>query len=55
MTDNENKKAGELIASAEIAVGELTPRNEGNAVLIKEILQSLNGLRALLGLTRPVH
>jgi hypothetical protein len=55
MTDPERQKAGELIASIEIAVGEVTPRAGGNAILIKDVLQNLNALREVLGLSRPLH
>ena len=55
MTDPERQKVEELIASAEIAIGEITLRNGENAGLIKEMLQSLNGLRSLLGFNGSCH
>ena len=55
MTDSEKLKAAELIASVEIAIGEISPRDGGNAALIKGMLQSMNGLREVLGLGRPPH
>jgi hypothetical protein len=55
VTNPEKQKAEELIAVLEIAVGEIAPRDGGNASLIKEMLQSLNGLRSVLGLGRPLH
>jgi hypothetical protein len=33
-------------------VGQIAPRDAGNARLIAEMIQSLNGLRAILGLVR---
>ena len=53
MTDQEKQKAEELISRLEISVGQLFPRDGGNATLIAEMIQSLNGLRSLLGLVRP--
>ena len=44
--------ADTLLARIEVAVGEITPRDAGNASLIKEIIESVNGLRALLGVIR---
>jgi hypothetical protein len=44
--------ADKLLARIEVAVGELMPRDGGNAVLIKEIIESLNGLRSLVGAVR---
>jgi hypothetical protein len=44
--------ADRLLARIEIAVGEITPRDARNASLIKEIIESVNGLRALLGVIR---
>jgi hypothetical protein len=44
--------ADELLARIEVAVGELTPRDGGNAALIKQILESVNGLRSLVGVVR---
>jgi hypothetical protein len=55
VTDSQRQKAEELIASIEIAAGEITPRNGGNAMLIQEMLQRLNGLREVLGLERQLH
>ena len=53
MTDQEKQKAEELISRLEISVGQLFPRDGGNATLIAEMIQSLNGLRSLLGVVRP--
>jgi hypothetical protein len=55
VTDSERQQAEELIASIEIAAGEIAPRNGSNAVLIQEMLQRLNGLREVLGLERQLH
>lgn len=52
MTDQERQKAEELISRLEIAVGQI-PRDGGNASLITTMIQSLNGLRSILGVVRP--
>lgn len=52
MTDQERQKAEELISRIEVAVGEIFPRDAANAALITSLIQSLNGLRSLLGLVR---
>ena len=53
MTDVERQKAEELVSRLETAVGQIFPRDSGNAGLIADMLQSLNGLRSLLGVVRP--
>src|SRR3954467_2423918 len=53
VTDQEKQKAEEMISRLETAVGQIFPRDGGNASLITGIIQSLNGLRSLLGLVRP--
>jgi hypothetical protein len=53
VTDQEKQKAEELISKLEIAVGQVFPRDAANAPLITSMIQSLNGLRSLLGLVRP--
>ena len=53
MTDQERQKAEQLISNLEIAVGQIFPRDSGNATLIASMLQTLNGLRSLLGVVRP--
>ena len=53
MTDQERQKAEEIISRLEIAVGQIFPRDGGNAALIATMIQTLNGLRSLLGLVRP--
>jgi hypothetical protein len=53
VTDQEKQKAEEIISRLETAVGQIFPRDGGNASLITGIIQSLNGLRSLLGLVRP--
>jgi hypothetical protein len=55
VTDREKQNAETLIAKLEIAVGEISPRDGANAPLITDMIQSLNGLRSLLGLTKSVH
>ena len=53
VTDQERQKADDLISRLETAVGAIFPRDGGNAPLIASMIQSLNGLRSLLGLVRP--
>jgi hypothetical protein len=53
VTDQERKKAEELISQLEIAVGQIFPRDSGNASLITAMIQNLNGLRSVLNLVRP--
>lgn len=53
MTDQEKQKAEEMIARLEVAVGQIFPRDGGNAGLIASMIQTLNGLRSLLGIVRP--
>jgi hypothetical protein len=52
VTDQEKQKAEELISRLETSVGQI-PRDGGNAGLITSMIQSLNGLRSLLGVVRP--
>ena len=53
VTDQERQKAEELISQLEIAVGQIFPRDAGNASLIATMIQNLNGLRSILNLVRP--
>ena len=53
VTDQEKQKAEELLSRLELQVGQIFPRDRGNASLIAEMIQTLNGLRSLLGLIRP--
>ena len=53
MTDQEKQKAEELLSKLELSVGQIFPRDGGNASLVAGMIQSLNGLRSLLGLVRP--
>ena len=53
MTDQERQKADELIGRLEVAVGQIFPRDGGNASLLASMIQTLNGLRSLLGLVKP--
>jgi hypothetical protein len=55
VTDEERQTAEHLIAQLEIAIGEIAPRTGANAGLIAEMIQSLNGLRSVLGMTKAVH
>jgi hypothetical protein len=53
VTDQERQKAEELVSKLELAVGQIFPRDGGNAGLIAGMIQTLNGLRSLLGIVRP--
>jgi hypothetical protein len=53
VTDQELQKAEDLISRLELSVGQIFPRDGGNASLVATMIQSLNGLRSLLGLVRP--
>ena len=53
VTDQERQKADELISRLELAVGQVFPRDGGNAALLTSMIQTLNGLRSLLGIVRP--
>jgi len=53
VTDQERQKAEEMISRLEISVGQIFPRDSGNAALLASMIQTLNGLRSLLGLVRP--
>ena len=53
VTDQERLKAEEMISKLEVAVGQIFPRDRANAGLITSMIQTLNGLRSLLGLVRP--
>jgi hypothetical protein len=53
VTDQERQKAEELISRLEVAVGQIFPRDGTNASLIAAMIQTLNGLRSMLGIVRP--
>src|SRR4051794_774087 len=53
VTDQERQKTEELISRLEVSVGQIFPRDGGNAALLATMIQTLNGLRSLLGLVRP--
>jgi hypothetical protein len=53
VTDQEKQKVEALIGKLEMEVGQIFPRDGGNASLIAGMIQSLNGLRSVLGLVRP--
>jgi hypothetical protein len=53
VTDQERQKADELISRLELAVGQIFPRDGGNASLLASMIQTLNGLRSLLGIVKP--
>ncbi|HXD74541.1 MAG TPA: hypothetical protein VN628_12425 [Vicinamibacterales bacterium] len=51
-TGVDNATADTLLSRIETNVGEIMPRDAKNATLIKEIIESVNGLRSLLGVVR---
>lgn len=53
MTDDEKRKVENLISNLEIQVGQIFPRDGANAPIVAGMIQTLNGLRSLLGLVRP--
>lgn len=53
MTDQERQKAEDLISALEVSLGQISPRDGANSTLIATMIQSLNGLRSLLGVVRP--
>ena len=53
MTEQERQKADDLIGILETSVGQIFPRDGANASLIATMIQSLNGLRSVLGVVRP--
>jgi hypothetical protein len=53
VTDQERQKADDLISRLEVAVGQIFPRDGGNASLLASMIQTLNGLRSLLGIVKP--
>lgn len=52
MTDQDRAKVDALLGQIEEAVGELPDRSHQNSVIIKEIIQAVNGLRSILGVVR---
>ena len=52
MTDQEKQKIDQLIGRLELAVGQIFPRDGGNATLIADMIQTLNGLRSALNVVR---
>ena len=52
MTAVDTAAADRLLSRIEVASGELNPKDDRNAALIKEIIESVNGLRSLLGVVR---
>jgi len=53
MTPQEQTLAEQLLSRIEVAVGQFPQRDGTNAVLIKTIIESVNGLRSLIGVVRP--
>ena len=52
MTDQEKQTLDQLLARIETATGAIPDRTGTNAALVADILQSVNGLRSLLGVVR---
>ncbi len=52
MADTNTAAADTLLSRIEVAVGEITPKDAQNAALIKQIIESVNGLRSVLGVVR---
>jgi hypothetical protein len=52
VTTIDTTTADTLLSRIEVATGELMPRDDRNAALIKQIIESVNGLRSLLGVVR---
>ena len=52
MTDQERAAADRLLGRIETAVGQIAERSGTNAQLIKEIIESVNGLRSVMGVVR---
>jgi len=52
MTDQERANADRLLARIKTAIGQLPNRQGPNAALIAEIIQSVNGLRSLIGVVK---
>ena len=52
VTEQEKQKVEELINRLELSVGQIFPRDGGNASLITDMIHALNGLRSQLGLVR---
>jgi hypothetical protein len=53
VTEQERQRVEDLISKLEKNVGEISPRDGGNATVIAAMIQSLNGLRSVMGLVRP--
>jgi hypothetical protein len=52
LTDQERQGVEDLISRLETCVGQISPRDGGNAGLVASMIQALNGLRSVLGLIR---
>jgi hypothetical protein len=53
VTDQEKQKAEEMLSRLELTIGQMFPRDGGNAALLATMIQTVNGLRSLLGHVRP--
>jgi hypothetical protein len=52
MTISEQQTADQLLSQIETAIGEVAERDGRNAALLKTVIESVNGLRSLLGVVR---
>jgi len=52
MTNVDVAHADTLLSRIEVAAGELNPKDGQNAALIKQIIESVNGLRSVMGAVR---
>ena len=52
MTDQEREAADVLLSRMETAIGQIPDRDGPNAVLIKELIEAVNGLRSLFNVVR---
>jgi hypothetical protein len=53
LTDDERKKADELISNLEASVGQLNTRDITLRGLVKKMIQDLGALRSTLNIVRP--
>jgi hypothetical protein len=52
MTPQEQTTAERLLSQIEMATGQLPERDGVNAILIKQIIEAVNGLRSVCGVVR---
>ncbi len=53
MTDDEKKRADDLISNLEMATGQILLRDKLTMPVVEEMRKNLRALRALLGVERP--